>query len=154
MILHRLQRFDTSRYSPLRRVVALHDQLDNLLFHAFGRPAVYGARPANSPALDLYQEADRLVVKLEVPGMKKEDIGVSVDASVLTISGERKEAGKPADAAICRCERTLGQFERQVTLPWKVDETQIKATYTDGILTVTLPKAEEAKPKHIPIDIK
>jgi HSP20 family protein len=154
MLLHRLQRYDTARYSPLRRVVALGDQLDQLFLHAFGARAAFGSRPTGAPALDLYQEPDRLVVKLEVPGARKEDIQVSVDAGVLTISGERKESGRPADATICRCERTLGQFERQVTLPWKVDGTQIKATYGDGVLTVTLPKAEEAKTKQIPVEIK
>jgi HSP20 family protein len=106
------------------------------------------------PALDIYEDKDGLVVKVELPGMKKEDIAISLEDGSLTVSGERKQNPQHAAAKTCRCERVLGRFERRVSLPCPVDAGKITAVYTDGVLTVALPKAEEAKPKQIHVDIK
>ena len=103
-----------------------------------------------SPALDLYQNNDNLVAVVEVPGMRKEDIEISLHDDTLTIAGERKHEGGNGDKAE-RTERYVGKFRRSVTLPIRVNADKITATYRDGILTVTLPKAEEAKPRQIKV---
>jgi len=103
-----------------------------------------------SPALDLYQNTDDVIALVELPGMRKEDIEISLHNGTLTISGERKS--ETSDGAAERTERYVGKFRRSITLPARVDASKVSATYRDGILTVTLPKAEEAKPKQIQVD--
>jgi HSP20 family protein len=105
-----------------------------------------------SPALDLYQDADNVIALLEVPGMRKEDIEISLHDGTLTISGERK-LDSPNGEKAERSERYIGKFRRSITLPTRIDAAKVSATYRDGILTVTLPKAEEAKPKQIEVNI-
>jgi HSP20 family protein len=92
-------------------------------------------------------------VKVELPGMKKEDINISLHDGSLSISGERKSEGQYEDAEVYRAERFFGRFQRSVTLPAAVAADKVKAQYKDGILTVTLPKTEEAKPKHIDVNV-
>ena len=104
-----------------------------------------------TPALDLYQDNDNVVAVVELPGMRKEDIEISLHDGVLSITGERKEETTSEGAT--HTERSFGKFSRSVTLPTRVDVNQVKAAYKDGILTVTLPKAEEAKPKQIQINL-
>lgn len=92
-------------------------------------------------------------VKAELPGMKREDIEVSLHEGSLSISGERKSEQKHEDAGVYRAERFFGRFQRTVMLPTPVAAEKVKAQYKDGILTITLPKTEEAKPKHIDINV-
>jgi HSP20 family protein len=125
----------------------LRDELDRLFDKSFG---VQLSRSWN-PALDLYEDKDNVFVKLEVPGVKKEDIQISLQDGELSISGERKSEEKFEDAEVRRTERFVGSFQRTVALPAEVKGDQVKAEYKDGILTVTLPKAEEAKPRRIQI---
>jgi HSP20 family protein len=101
-----------------------------------------------SPALDLYDSGDHLMAVVELPGMRKEDIDISLHDGTLTISGERKRETNNGEAAQ-RTERYVGAFRRSITLPTRVDAGKVSATYENGILKVTLPKAEEAKPKQI-----
>src|SRR5438093_13396109 len=103
-----------------------------------------------SPALDLYQDKDNVVAVVELPGMKKEDIKISLRDGTLTISGERKSQTSNGEKAE-RTERYIGKFRRSITLPTRVDADKISATYRDGILTVPLPNAEEEKPKQVEI---
>ena len=105
-----------------------------------------------TPALDLYQNNDNVVAIVELPGMRKEEIEISLQDGTLTISGERKEEAGQENGAT-RTERCTGKFRRSITLPTRVDVNKVSATYKDGILTVTLPKAEEAKPKQIQINL-
>jgi len=150
-----LQRFNWRDVSPLQRLLTLHGQLDNLFHCAWGQADGSGFEFVSSaPALDLFEEKDSFTVKVELPGMKKEDIAISLDDGVLTVSGERKANTPPDGATFVRRETTPGRFERNVTLPSRVDAEKIKAAYTDGVLSITLPRAEEAKPKQIPVDIK
>lgn len=104
-----------------------------------------------TPALDLYQTADDIVAVVELPGMKKEEIELSLHEGALTISGERK--GSASDDQNARTERFVGKFRRSISLPTRVDANKVNASYKDGILTVTLPKAEEVKPKQIQVNI-
>jgi HSP20 family protein len=104
-----------------------------------------------SPALDLYQSNDNVVAVAELPGMRKEDIEISLHDGTLTISGERKRESSSNGEQAERTERYIGRFRRSIALPTRVDAGKVSATYRDGILTVTLPKAEEAKPKQIQV---
>jgi len=105
-----------------------------------------------NPAVDLYEDKDNVIVKAEVPGLKKEDINISLHNGVLNISGERKNEEEVEGAETHRSERFVGRFNRTVTLPSEVKGDQVKAQYADGILTITLPKAEEAKPRQIQVN--
>jgi len=106
-----------------------------------------------SPSLDVYEDKDNVFVKAELPGMKKEDIDVSLTGDTLTISGQRKEAQETKDAENYRSERFFGRFQRSITLPHAVDPNKIQASYKDGILTVTCAKSEEAKRKQIDVNV-
>ena len=103
-----------------------------------------------SPALDLYESGDHFVAVVELPGMRKEDIDISLHDGTLTIGGERKRESNNGETAQ-RSERYVGTFRRSISLPARVDSARVNATYEDGILKVTLPKAEEAKPKQIQV---
>lgn len=105
-----------------------------------------------SPALDLYQSNDNVVALVELPGMRKEEIEISLHDGMLTIRGERKRESNSGNGEKAeRTERYIGRFRRSIVLPTRVDAGKISATYRDGILTVTLPKAEEVKPKQIQV---
>jgi HSP20 family protein len=137
----------------LDRWTNLRNDLDTLLELPFlsglGRqPQLFSGW---TPALDLYQNNDNIVAVVELPGMRKEEIEISLQDGLLIISGERKDE-KMADG-VARTERFVGKFRRSVTLPTRVDVNKVNATYKDGILTVTLPKAEDAKPKQIQINL-
>jgi HSP20 family protein len=162
MTLTRWQRPDFWGLSPLRRMTSLRDQVDSLFNLAFGHLA--DAKQENGqglqlmegwfPPVDVYEDKDNLLVKAELPGLKKEDIQISLDNGNLTLSGERKQEEKHQDAGVYRSERWVGRFHRTVSLPCRVDVEKIDASYSEGVLTVTLPKAEDAKPKRIPISVK
>jgi len=106
-----------------------------------------------TPALDVFEDKDNIFVKAELPGMKKEEIELSLHDGSLSISGERKSENKYEDAEVYRAERFVGKFQRTVALPSPVAADKVKAQYKEGILTVTLPKTEEAKPKHIDVSV-
>jgi HSP20 family protein len=152
--LTRWQRPELSTWPGFGRLTDLRDEIDRL----FESPLTELARTSNllsgwTPALDLYEDKDNLYVKVELPGMKREEIDVSLHEGSLSISGERKSEQKHADAEVYRAERFFGRFQRTVTLPTPVAADKVKAQYKDGILTITLPKTEEAKPKHIDVNV-
>ena len=101
------------------------------------------------PALDVQESKDNYTIRVEVPGLKREDIEVSLEDGELTISGERKSETPVEGTEVHRQERFYGKFSRVITLPAAVAADQVKAQYKDGILTVTLAKIEQAKPKQI-----
>ena len=124
------------------RLANLQDELDRL----FESPLTGWA-----PALDVHEDKDSFSIRVELPGMRREDIAVSLQDGALVISGERKEEKVTEGTEVHRQERFYGRFSRALTLPSAVAGDKVKAQYKDGILTVTLPKAEEAKPKAITI---
>lgn len=132
----------------------LRDELNNLFDVPFWAEASRQSQLFTgwSPALDLYQTSDDVVAVIELPGMKKEDIEISLHDGTLTISGERKDETAAQENA-ARTERVTGKFRRSISLPTRVDSNKVNATYKDGILTVTLPKAEEVKPKQIQVNV-
>ncbi len=106
-----------------------------------------------NPPVDIFEEKDELVLKAELPGMKKEDIEVRIENNVLTLQGERKRESETKEDGYYRSERAYGTFSRSFSLPTSLDTSKIGAEYKDGILTVSLPKAEEAKPKQIDVKV-
>jgi HSP20 family protein len=107
-----------------------------------------------SPACDIYETANEIVVKTELPEVKKEDVQVSVDNNVITIRGERKFSEETKRENYHRLERSYGEFTRSFTLPNFIDTGKINAEFKDGILRVTLPKREEVKPKQVEVNVK
>jgi len=107
-----------------------------------------------TPAIEMVEEKDKYVVKADLPGMKKEDIEVSVTQNMLAIKGERKIEEERKDKGYYYCERRYGSFVRSIALPGSVEVDKIKATYKDGVLTVELPKAEEEKGRKIDIQVE
>ena len=134
--------------SPFETMNRLHEEVERLFD---GTPGEFGTQFFNvwAPSLDVFEDKENLVVQLEVPGMKKEDFEIALHDGVLSISGERRFEEKRQAAAGYRAERFEGRFQRSVTLPKSVQAEKVKAAYKDGILTVTLPVAEEARPKQI-----
>lgn len=152
--LTRWQAPELAVWRSLGGLSGLRDEIDRL----FEVPLSEFARTSQllsgwTVALDVYEDADNIFVKAELPGMKKEDIDISLHDGCLSISGERKSETNREDAETYRAERFFGRFQRTVTLPTSVAADKVKAQYKDGILTVTLPKAEEAKPKHIDVNL-
>jgi HSP20 family protein len=143
-------------------VATLRDEVDNFFNLAFGRltDTNGGHGPTAQflegwlPAVDVYEDKDTLQVKAELAGLKKEDIEISLQDGYLVLSGERKQEEKKDSGEVYRSERWVGRFHRTISLPCRVAADKIEATYNEGVLTVTLPKAEEAKPKQIPITVK
>ena len=152
--LTRWQRPDISMWPGFGRLTNLRDEIDRL----FEAPLTELARTSQllsgwTPALDVFEDKDNVYVRAEVPGMRKEEIEVSLHNGSLSISGERKSEEKFKDAEVYRGERFFGRFQRTVTLPTPVAADKVKAQYKDGLLTITLPKTEEAKPKHIDVNV-
>jgi HSP20 family protein len=154
MTLTRWQRPELSDWSPLAQLSYLRDEMNRVFdspLTGLSRGQLFGSW---APLIDLYEDKDNLTVKAELPGMKKEEIDVCLQNGALTISGERRREEKHGGAEESRSERFFGRFQRSVMLPVAVAADKIKAGYKDGILTVTLPKAEEAKPKQIEVNVK
>lgn len=106
------------------------------------------------PAVDIAEHDNEFVVKVELPGVSKDDVKVTLESNILTIRGEKKQDRETKNENYHRLERTYGSFQRSFTLPSSVRSDKIEAVYKDGILTITLPKAEEAKPKLIDVKVK
>jgi HSP20 family protein len=152
--LTRWQRPELSTWPGIGRLTNLREEIDRL----FEMPLAELARSSQllsgwTPAFDVYEDKDNVYVRAELPGMRKEDIDLSLHNGSLSVSGERKGEEKLTEAEVYRSERFFGRFQRTITLPTPVAVDKIKAQYKDGILNVTLPKAEEAKPKHIDVNV-
>jgi HSP20 family protein len=137
-------------WSPFDRLSSLRDLLDSAFQLASSAPE---STSGWVPALDVFEDEDRITVQVELAGMKKEDFDISLQDDMLTISGERKSESEKREGESFRSERSFGAFSRSITLPSPVKAEEVKATYEDGVLTVTLPKAEEAKPKKIQVNL-
>ena len=154
MNLIRWQRPVLASWPTFGRLSVLNNEIDRL----FESPLNELARASDlsngwTPALDVFEDKDNYTIKAELPGMKKEEIDVSLQDGRVNISGERKSETSHEDAEVYRAERFFGRFQRTVTLPGPVATDKIKAQYKDGVLTVTLPKTEEAKPRQINVTI-
>ncbi|MDE3098104.1 MAG: Hsp20/alpha crystallin family protein [Verrucomicrobiota bacterium] len=139
-----------STWPTLGRLTDLRDEIDRLFDAPLARTSEFLGW---TPAFDVYEDKDNFIVKAELPGMKREDINVSLHDGSLIISGERKSEMKSEGAEVYRAERYFGRFQRAVSLPATVAADKVKAQYKDGVLTVTLPKSEEAKPRQIEVNV-
>ena len=106
-----------------------------------------------TPVVDIFEEMDALRIVAEIPGVKPENVHISVEANVLTIQGTKEQVAEEKAEKVHRYERTYGAFERSFTLPTTVDPEHIKATYGTGLLTLVLPKVEKAKPRQIKVEV-
>jgi len=129
----------------------LQDEMNDLFGRFFeGWPLATG-EGAWWPALDVADKDDKVIVKAELPGVTNEDIDVSVHGDVLTISGEKKASTEDSGEGYYHAERRYGSFRREVRLPSAVDTEKVEATFRDGVLTITLPKDQQALPKRIEV---
>lgn len=151
MTLIRYQAPELTPWSAADRWSNLRDELNSFFELPFWSSFTRAGQLFSgwSPALDLYQSNDNVVAVVELPGMRKEDIEISLHDGTLTISGERRRESSSDGEKAERTERYIGRFRRSIALPTRLDANKVSATYRDGILTVTLPKAEEVKPKQI-----
>ena len=141
------------RFEPLARPFSLLDEVEQMAREMFnGRRTALSSGIAHS--LDVYREEDDLVVKAELPGIKKKDLDISLEDDVLTIKAEKKQEEVKEDSDHYISERHFGQFIRRMSMPFSVDEENISATFKNGLLEMRLPKAEEAGKKRIEIKAK
>jgi len=148
-----LTRFE--RFDPFDELALLRNRMDRLINRmsdAFEDTPAALAKWA--PNTDVIETNDNLVIRAELPGMTEKDINVEVTNGILTISGERKFEEETKDKTFHRVERAYGKFDRTLTLPNNVDADKIHATFTEGLLELTIPKKEEAKPKKINLEVK
>ena len=145
---------DIVEWKPFREVSRLRREMDRLWDDFFG-PARRAFRPLGepewAPAVDVSEAPDKVVVKAEVPGMEAKDINISLSGDILTIKGEKKSEREEKKENYHLVERSYGSFSRSLRLPAAVDANKIEAVYKKGVLTITCPKKEEAKPKAIEI---
>ncbi len=144
------------RWKPMGDLVDIQDEMNRMFNDFFGRvPARRaGASERWIPAVDISEDQDNLYVDVEIPGMNKEDIKVSLEHNVLSLKGEKKQEKEVKEENYHRWERRYGSFARAFELPMPVQSNRINASYKSGVLHVILPKAEEVKPKEIPIEVK
>lgn len=143
-----------TRWNPWNDLFALHDQMDRLFDEAYSgvtAPTRGGDAPAMLP-VDIRQTDEAYVVEASVPGFAPEDVEVTVDQSVLTIRGNRKQESEENRHGWIRRERRATSVFRQIGLPAEVREGEISASFENGVLTVTLPRAQKAQPKRIPVN--
>jgi HSP20 family protein len=148
-----------TRFEPLS-AASIHDEFDRVLRETLTRPFALlrgdGAPQATNagafgPALDVEEDAEAFTLHVELPGVKAEDVEVSLEENVLTVSGERSFYADKETDGFRRIERSFGRFHRAVRLPDRVDATRVSAVHRDGVLTISVPKAEEAKPRRIAV---
>jgi HSP20 family protein len=144
-----------SRWDPFQDLLAIQDEMNQLFGRAYGqggqaRSQAQGERMW-APALDISERKDAYVVTVEVPGIKAEDLDITLEDGLLTIKGERRFTQETSEQQFHRVERRYGGFRRSITLPAQVKADQIEASFEDGVLEVVVPKAEEAKPKKISV---
>ena len=143
---------DLVRWEPFGGLRSLRQAMDRLFEDSFVRPSrLWPELAGEEPALDVYQTDKDIVVKASLPGIKPEEVDISVTGDMLTIKGEHKEAEEEKKADYFRKERRYGAFRRSMTLPVVVKAEKADATFENGVLTVTLPKTEESKPKQIKV---
>jgi HSP20 family protein len=146
------------RYEPFRNLVTVQDRMNRIFEEAFrgaprGTEEEWALGGAWAPAVDIYEHEGNLVLKAELPGIDPKDVDVQVENNVLTLRGERKFDSEVKREEYHRVERAYGTFSRSFTLPNVIDTGKIKAEFKEGVLRVTLPQREEAKPKQISIAV-
>ena len=142
-----------SRWDPFQDMLSLREAMNQLMEESFVRPN--GARSGQSfaPALDLSETKDGYFVEAALPGLKPEDLEITVENNVLTIKGETRQESEDKQRNYHRVERRFGSFQRSITLPNTVKADAIKAELAHGVLKLEIPKAEEVKPRKISVSV-
>jgi len=142
-----------ARLEPFRGLSTLQDQFNRLFNESFRNHPEESALTTWAPAVDIYETPNELVVKADLPDVNEKDIDVRVENNLLTIRGERKFEKSVSEENFLRVERTYGAFSRSFSLPNTVNAETIGAEYKNGVLTVTLPKREESKPRQVKVTV-
>jgi len=145
-----------TRLYPFADLMGMRNEMDRLFDQMVGRSAFDNAGLFDgewAPAVDVYENADKVVVKTELPGMDQSDIEIEILGDTLTIKGEKKKEEESKGRHYHRLERVYGSFHRSVTLPGEVESAKAKASFKSGVLEIELPKKEEAKPKQIKVSV-
>lgn len=142
-----------ARFEPFRGFANLQDQVNRLFSESFRTHGEESALTTWAPAVDIYETPNELVVKADLPDVNEKDIDIRVENNLLTIRGERKVEKSVSEEDFLRVERTYGLFSRSFSLPNTVNAEAIAADYKNGVLTVTLPKREESKPRQVKVNV-
>jgi HSP20 family protein len=146
-----------AKRDPFKELTTIQDRMSRLFDENIGRvrfPDTELAAGSWNPAVDIFETKDSVVLKAELPGVEKKDFCIEVKDNLLTLRGERKFEKETSEENYYRMERAYGSFSRSFTLPTTVDKDKVKAKFKDGVLEVTIPKTEAAKPKQISIDVE
>lgn len=144
---------DLIPWRPMRDLTRVEDEMSNLFDYFFGRRPVLGVREgAWAPLMDIREKGDNLIARVDLPEVDPKEVDISLEGRTLSIKGERKSEKEEKEAGYCCCERYTGSFRRTVTLPEEVDAARTKASYKDGVLTITMPKSKAAKARKITIE--
>jgi HSP20 family protein len=142
------------RWTPFQNLLSLQEEMNRRFNEVFrggnGEEAGWGQH-LWSPPVDIYETDDALVLKVELPGVSKDEVSIEIHQNTLTLRGQRTHNAEVKDDRYHRMERVYGTFQRAFTLPMLVDQDKVQATYQDGVLELRLPKSEAAKPKRIAI---
>jgi HSP20 family protein len=144
-----------TRWEPFREVSTLQDRMNRLFSEQFANLGTEESLAAGSfvPAVDVYEDEHAIQLKFEVPGLDEKEIDIRLENNLLTVKGERKIEKETKEENYRRIERRYGTFTRSFTLPTTVSSESVKASYDKGVLTISLPKKEAAKPKQIKIEV-
>jgi len=144
------------KWDPLRDLLSIQDRMNRLFEQTLSRSRAEEGIAAStwSPAVDIYETPETIVMKAELPGLSREDIEIQIRDNALTLRGERRFAKDAQQENYLRIERAYGAFQRSFTLPATIQQDKIRAVFRDGVLELTLPKAEETKPKKIAIEVR
>lgn len=144
------------RWSPARDLLNIQDEMNRVMDRFFSPELFEGSDFSTSrwlPNMDVQEDRDRFTISMELPGLSKDDVSLTVREGMLTIEGERKQEDEKEGVNYHRVERRYGKFLRSFQLPVRVQEDKIEAVFKEGVLTVQIPKAEEVKPKQIAVKI-
>lgn len=144
------------RWQPMREMMTLRDAMDRLFDEAVTRPwgLTDGGRHGPGPSIDMFETENDVVIKAALPGMKADEVEINVTGEMLTLKGETREKSEATEKGYHIREQRWGSFERSLAMPTTVLSDKARAEFEDGILTITLPKAEEVKPKTITVKAK
>jgi HSP20 family protein len=143
----------TDLWDPFASLTDLQEEMNRLFDSSLRRFSGRGVTDGFLPDCDIVEEKDHLVIRMDLPGLRKDDVGVTLQEGVLTVKGERKAEATSKEATWYLRERDTGSFTRTIDLPVAVDAGKIDAHFRDGVLHITLPKTEEAKPKQIEVKV-
>lgn len=148
-------RTELTRWDPLKEMATFQEGMNKIFSSFWGRtPFRTDVEGFWSPLINVEDTKDEIIVKAEIPGMKKEEIKLQVTGDSLTITGEKKYENITKDATVYVNECSYGKFQRVINFPTEVQANKAKATYENGILMIKLPKSEECKLREIPIEVK